>query len=655
MEERKKGKHILKFNVFGYYYNYLLWCELFFKGAMFGIKSIFKAETLMLLIFLIPVAAIFSLISKLFKNRKVNFGVTIFTSAFILFWYSLNFIFKKLFNTFFCVSILTLSDQALAFADEVVSQVIRNFYGVIIFLIPLIFIILFRKRFSFKKLRKVDLFTYILCIIVGMTSFFGFSFIGKDKEYSIYKLFNEVENNALNMEKLGVLPATYLDLKRLMFGFSEEVKIEKYNEIINEDVVTEIVYDYNNVDIDFESLLSNTTDQTLKTMHEYFSSDPGTLQNEYTGMYKDKNLIVVMGESLNTIAISEKYTPTLYKLTHSGLQFTNFYTPVNLSTIGGEFQDLTGLFANLNDLNGYWRKGTNYFPYGLGTMYKNQGYDVYAYHANSGYFQDRNVYLKNLGFDYFEARYMGLEKKMNCGIWPQSDLDMINATYDEWINQDHFMTYYVSVSGHMPYTKGGNYMTSKNWSLVSDMEVSDDAKGYVAANIELDRALESLIQKLEEAGKLDDTVIAVIPDHYPYSLDLSTINELSDYKRDGVIEINHSSLILWNNQTEDIVIDKVASQLDFIPTLYNLFGLEYDSRLFMGKDILSTSMGLAYFTNYSFVTNKGRYYASNNTFVPNDGEEVPDDYVNTVKGIVSNRIKMSKLIIEKDYYRKVIK
>ena len=390
-------------------------------------------------------------------------------------------------------------------------------------------------------------------------------------------------------------------------------------------------------------------------MHEYFKNDTGTQKNKYTGMFEGKNLIVIMAESLNEIAIREDLTPTLYKLTHSGFVFNNFYTPVNLSTIGGEFQDLTGLFANLSDLSSYWRKGTNYFPFGLGTVFNNLNYNTRAYHANYGTFQDRNVYLKSIGFDYFLYRGNGLEDLMNCNLWPQSDLDLINSTYNEWINDEQFMTYYVSVSGHMPYTINGNNMSKKNWDLVKDLNLSDEAKGYLAANIELDKMVESLINKLTEAGKLDDTVIAIIPDHYPYDLDMDVINELSTYEKDSVIEVNHSSLIIWNNKMETVEVDKVASQLDFIPTLYNLFNIEYDSRLFMGKDILSDTEGIAYFTNLSWVTNKGRYYASNNKFVPNEGVEVSDDYVESVKKIVSNRINMSKKIIDTDYYRKVFK
>ena len=138
-------------------------------------------------------------------------------------------------------------------------------------------------------------------------------------------------------------------------------------------------------------------------------------------------------------------------------------------------------------------------------------------------------------------------------------------------------------------------------------------------------------------------------------MNINTINELSNYTRDERFEVNHSTLILWNNKQEHKVIEKVCTQLDFIPTLYNLYGIEYDSRLFMGKDILSTSEGLAYFTDRSWISDKGRYVSASNKFTPNDGVEVDDNYVKNMNKIVSARINMSKLIIEHDYYRKVLK
>ena len=158
------------------------------------------------------------------------------------------------------------------------------------------------------------------------------------------------------------------------------------------------------------------------------------------------------------------------------------------------------------------------------------------------------------------------------------------------------------------------------------------------------------MKKLEEADKLDDTVIVLLADHYPYYLSLNDINKLSTYKRDSMIEVNSNSLIIYNSKMKSETINKVGMSIDVLPTVLNLFGMEYDSRIIMGKDILSTSLGLAIFKDKSWVTDKGTYYASSGKFV---GDEVDDDYVKNINSIVNNRVAISRMIVANDYYRKV--
>ena len=650
IKEKKKVNLILVF------FLSIIYLELIFKIIIFGMANLFNLEIIYSFLFAGIFSIIFAFIARLFHNN-VNRRITLGIIAFICSWFAVQFIFKNIFNTFFSVNLFELADQALQFSGTAIMEIVKNIPVLILFFIPYIVSLLMRFNINYHHVvNKKIYFIDIALLILGIIVFNGFLQLNKDDDTSAYILWHNVNNNAINVEKMGVGVSTYLDIKRSLFGFNEPLAIINDNNDDDTDTAENTSkYDYNNLDIDFNELAQNESNKTIKSMDEYFANDNGTLKNSYTGLFKGKNLIVIMGESLNTIAISEKYTPTLYKISHEAFQFNNFYTPVNLSTIGGEFQDLTGLFANLSTLNSKWRSGSNYFPYGLGTVYNNLDYNTYAYHANYGTFQDRNVYLNNLGFNNFLYRGNGLEKLMNCNLWPQSDLDMVNVTYDDWINSDKpFLTYYVSVSGHMPWSWKTNNMSNKNKDALNDSGYSEEAAAYIAANMELDKAVEELINKLSDAGKLDDTVIAIVTDHYPYSMNLSTINELSDFKRDDVIGVNQSSLIIWNNQVKKTEINKVSSQLDFIPTIYNLFGIDYDSRLFMGKDILSTDDGIAYFTDRSWVTNKGKYYASTGQFVVNDGEQISDDYVASMNKIVQNRINISKLIMDNDYYRKIL-
>ena len=395
--------------------------------------------------------------------------------------------------------------------------------------------------------------------------------------------------------------------------------------------------------------LEDTDNQTINTINAYIRNEEVTKKNEYTGIFEGYNLVYITAESFSEIGVREDLTPTLYKMMNSGFVFKNFYTPNNLSTIGGEFQSLTGLYPDYSVLK-TWRNGTNYFPYALATEYRSRGYDTYAYHNNSYVFQDRNQYLASQGFTNFLACYNGLEQRMNCEIWPESDEEMIEVTKGDYIhNSNPFLAYYMTVSGHFAYTFDDNYIAYKNMPLVENLGYSEEAKAYLATQIELDRALENLINSLEAENKLDKTVFVLQADHYPYELERYAINELSSYERDD-ISVNHNALIIWNNKLETTIIDKPCMSADVIPTVYNLFGIDYDSRLFTGKDILSTSAGIAVLEDRSWITNKGIYIASINEFYPKDNAKIEEDYVNNINQIVNNRLNLSRLIIENNYY-----
>ncbi len=638
-----------------YYFLSIMFLEITFKLLIF--KKFFGVGLINIILFSLILSIIFTIISKMFKSEKIN-NIFIFSILSILgFWFSLEFVFRQIFEVFFSIHLFELADQAASFVGKTVIEILKNSYGIILMFIPLILGIILRKRLNNNQMSLKKLIIMFVILIITSVSFIYSLRINKSKVYSSYNLFYKVDDNSLNMDKMGVMISTYLDVKRAILGFEEVVSTGGNSNIIpgNNSEPTEIVYDYNNLDIDFDSLINGTNNSTLKNIYTYFKNDTGTKQNEYTGYFKDKNLILLMGESFNEIGVREDLTPTLYKLVNNGFVFNNFYTPVMLSTIGGEYQILTSNIPNLSGLNTYWRKGSNSFPMGIGYLFKNAGYSTHAYHNNSYTFQNRNKYLKSIGLDNFMGCYNGLEKLMNCKLWPQSDIEMIKATADKFINQDKFFTYYVTVSGHMSYTLGGNAMYRKNKESVKDLPYSEEVKGYLATQVELDKALELLISKLESAGKLKETVIALVGDHYPYDLSLEEVNEAASYKKDGVIEINRSNFILWNSDMENVNVDKIGSSIDALPTIFNLFGLPYDSRLFIGKDILSTEGGLAIFNNRSWISDYGKYYASNNKFEATTNKEIPENYVSTINSIVSNKITMSTNILKQDIYRKIFK
>ena len=622
----------------------LLYLDLVFN--MFAYDVYLKESVINIFLFDLINAGIITLITSFFSD-KVNKIITYVIYVVLGFWYSLYYVFYKVFITPFSLFLLRQTDQILKFGKSVVISILQNIHVILLFFLPFIIFIIFRKKIKNGEFKLKNILIYIGIIILSIGLYLVNINCSKRGKGTIYNLYYESNNVALNIERLGVMGSTYLDMKRAIFGFDEKIEIVEQEETPDPEEVFE--YDYNKEEIEFSGGSGN-----IATINNYMKNELGTKQNKYSGMFEGKNLIFIVAESFSEIAVSEKYTPTLYKLVHEGFDFENFYTSNNLSTIGGEFQALTGLYAD-NTILSSWRGGWAYYPYGLGTLFKSKGYNTYAYHDNTVYFQDRIVYLKSQGLDNFKGCYNGLESLINCEQWPQSDVEMMNATVGDYINSDKpFMTYYMTVSGHFYYGFNENSMAKKHQSEVNDLDLPEQAKGYLATQIELDQAVKVLMDKLEEANKLDDTVFVLLADHYPYNLPIQYINALSDYERDSLIEANSNNLIIYNSKMKSVKVDKVGMSIDVLPTVLNLFGVKYDSRLIMGKDILSTAEGIAIFKDQSWVTNKGTYHASTGRFDATS-DDIPSGYVDTINAIVANRVAISRMIVDNDYYRYIFK
>jgi len=303
-----------------------------------------------------------------------------------------------------------------------------------------------------------------------------------------------------------------------------------------------------------------------------------------------------------------------------------------------------------------WKKELPQIPYALGNSFEEKGYTAKAFHNWKYTYYKRQNTMKTLGFDSYMAIENGLEKLIDSK-WLPSDVEMINATTDFYTSEDKFVTYYITVSGHAPYKLNGTNSTVKRYEeLVNDLPYDEPAKAYLAAQIELDRAMKTLINKLEQAGVLQDTVIALVGDHYPYSLTIDEINSISSYERDSVVEVNKSNFIIWNsNMKETIKIDKVGSQIDVLPTLLNLFGMEYDTRLIIGQDILSDNPGIAIFSNRSWVSDYGTYFAAEKKFVPKENIKIKSNYVEDINESVANKFIMSNLFLKYNIYEELRK
>lgn len=415
------------------------------------------------------------------------------------------------------------------------------------------------------------------------------------------------------------------------------------------------------MNIDFDALIKNETDEEVLKLHEYFSNRTPTEKNQYTGMFEGYNLVYITAEGFSQYAIHKELTPTLYKMYQSGFKFNNFYTPIwGVSTSDGEYVNCTGLIPK----SGVWslyRSGEqkNNMCFTMGRQFLSSGVKkVYAYHPHTYKYYRRDVSHPNMGYIY-KGLGNGLEGKIK-ECWPESDYEMIAATADEYISSDNrFHAYYMSVSGHMDYDFKNNSMSSKNKKLVEKLPYSDTAKAYIACNIELDRAMELLISKLEAAGVADKTLIVISPDHYPYGLEDKSaedeyhyFSELAGHTVDPNFEIYKSVLLMYSpSMKKSVEVNKLCSSLDVLPTISNLLNMEYDSRLLMGRDILSNSSPLVVFSDRSFITERGMYNAGERTFTDFSGKAIEDEeYLSVYKTEVNNMFLASSGILDNDYY-----
>lgn len=620
--------------------------EVILQIAIFEALSI---QIIYIFLFSVVTGSIINFLSNSTKNKVINMVLSILLNALVTIIFVAQYVHYKFYNSIFSFYSLINGAQVMDFFESILKVIKNNILFVILFVVVFIIYIVLNCFIKYKPIKKkLTLVELVLTVVLFVISIFSLK-IDNSGIYSSYNLYHNVHVPTFMCNRLGLITTMRVDLQRTIFGFTEHVINVEDAFYSNKNDSKNM--EYNTLDIDFDKLIEKENDKRVKELHSYFKDSKGTNKNEYTGLFKGKNFISITAESFSPIAIDKDLTPTLYKLYNESIHFNNFYTPIYyVSTSDGEYSTALSLLPK----EGVWsmeKSRKNNLPFTYAHLFSKLGYSAQAYHNGKSKFYKRNLSHPNMGYK-FTACGNGLEKKINCKIWPESDNEMIGSTISDYINDEHFMTYYLTVSGHLNYTFYGNAMAFRNKKAVKDLKYSQSIKAYLATNIELDKALNTLINELEKAGKLDDTVIAINADHYPYGLSTREMKERADYIKDEKFDIHKSNLIIWNNaMKKNIVVDKYASNLDILPTMLNLFGIEYDSRLLMGNDIFSNAGGLVIFNDRSWITEYGKYDAITKKYTPFKSVDHEGKYIDLINQIVYNKYSVSRSILETDYYK----
>ncbi len=632
--------------------------ELFLK--LFCFHAVTPVGALFTLLFTLPIAILLGLLCGGVaprKGRVLLLAMTLLLSV----WMGAQSIYYHLFKTFLTAFSLTkMGMVAGAFGDMAVGEILLNWFPIAMMAVPFGLAVVLRRRLIPEEgpmSRRMGARWALLAAVVQLAAM-GIVMCCGGGSMSLRFIYLQAAVPELEVQNFGMLTQNQLELRRVLFGITPEDQSLRKGQALHlyrpasEPVEVEsaeyLSADYHILDIDFDRLIAEETDEDLLQMHTYFSQQVPTAKNEWTGYFQGKNLIWIVAEGFCTLAMDPERTPVLYEMAHSGFVFDHFYTPLwGVSTSDGEYTTTTGLIPK-SGVWSYSQSAGNYMPFGFGNQFSQLGYRTMAFHDYLYTYYDRDKSFPNMGYEYYALGH-GLELEE---IWPPSDLEMMEEIVPMFVDEEQFMVYCLTVSGHLNYTYEENAMSRRHWDEVAGLPYSEGPKAYLACQMELELAMESLLTQLEEAGRLDDTVIVLSGDHYPYGLTDEEYSELLGRQVDPNFEIFQNTLILWNAQMEEPVrVEKLCSSLDVMPTLANLFGLEYDSRLMAGRDILSDEPGLVIFSNYSFLTEEGAYNSVLDEFRSWDGSPPDEAYVQSQIAEVQNRVAYSAMILDHDYYR----
>ena len=313
--------------------------------------------------------------------------------------------------------------------------------------------------------------------------------------------------------------------------------------------------------------------------------------NDYTGIFKDKNVIYVLMESVDSWAIDEDTMPTLNKLKNTGLNFTNRYSPFfnGGQTINSEFSMNTGLYA-ITDYDTIFDIDTVDYKYSLANTLKSNGYKVNSFHANTGKFYNRREFHKLLGYDnHYSAVDLQKEKKLDKNKNYFVDSNFISDEYlsNLVLNKDSkFLSFITTYSGHLDYNKFNKVFKETEGSIPNKYEYEEEYIYRTLVN-DTDKFLKILLEKLESTGLIDNTVLVLVADHYSYGYSDSEYVANKKGVNNDPKSLQNTPVIIWSKDIEHKNINTIMDTADILPTLLNMLGIEYNPMNYIGEDVFS--------------------------------------------------------------------
>ena len=664
------------------------------KNFLYLTSSLFISELILKLIMNIPIldwsllrifmgiiiiSSIISILLSFTKRKTSNIVIAIILLVLNIL-YVAQAGFCNYFGTYMSFGSLTQVQAADGFVGDFINSLKISYYFLlvpsILFIIYLIFIEpRIDKKYSIldeltldtgkrltkkeRKRRKENIMKYNKVIKVSRISLIGTIVLGsiiygstlylpfmqnKLQIVANKELFNNPSLPNITVSQFGILGYEVIDIKALIFGSSSaEREFTKQEEEVT---------DYSRVidDTAWISLNEEETDKDYRLLNNYYLSKSITPKNEYTGLLEGKNLIVIMIESGSNVLLNyPEYFPNIAKLYNEGWAWDNAFSPRNTCATGNnEMSTLTSLYSINNSCTANLYRDNTYYN-ALFNLFNYKGYNTSSYHDYTEYYYYRSIIHPNMGSGrYYNVYDLGIKLGTENKPWP-NDVELIEKAVPYFINEDKFMVWMTTVSSHMSYNissvTGDLYL-----DLFADEDWSMPIKRYMSKLKIVDNAIGELISELEAAGKLDDTVITLFADHYPYAFGADEFQEITKYDVSGNGDVDRTPFIIYNPSLTPTKFDEYTSFINILPTLANLFNLDYDPRLYAGHDLFDSDYpNIVIFADGSWRSDIAYYDASTSKLNYLGDETYTDEEIIAINTKVKDDIDMSNLAIKKNY------
>lgn len=623
-------------------------------------SSLVSFAVLRILLGLIFISIIISGITSLFKRnvaKYINIGIVAVFSIY-------SFL-QAGFHNFLGVYMSFKTSSQFGAVTSYIKDFFLSFKPLyLIIFIPLILLILY-YIFVDKKINVISnsiknivsiLYCLLFLIIAGYLYYLTIVtpvFQNTFQSISNKELFLTASNPTIVIDQYGTLGFVILDVKAILFPVDIKEEYEVKREEKKQVSANSRVFD----DKAWNMLINEEDDEELNYINQYLINNRSTDKNEYTGMFEGKNLIVIMMESVNDIFINPEYYPNFYKMLSNGWYFENNYSPRNsCATMNNEFSGMTSLYSIYNTCTASKYKENTYSE-SMFNLFNNNTktkYTTFSAHNYTEAYYPRSTIHKNMGsLEYFGVEDLGIKYSNEYKNWSNDDDFMksfLNILDKKMSDGKNFMTWLTTVSSHQPYSTN-SIQGDKYYDLTKNTNYPSDVRRYMSKLKILDDGLGVLLEGLESRGILDDTVIVLYGDHYPYGISTKNLNKVLDYDTAKEMNAERVPLVIYNSEMKPYTFSGYTTYLNLLPTLANLFNLNYDPRLYLGTDMFSDEYkSLAVFADGSWKNEKGFYDASKMKMKYYSSDEYTQEEIKGINDLIDEHVTLSNSIITNNYF-----